>query len=184
MSDILMPRENFHEEKWNNCVLTGSWCAMYRDVYFLTFSNKVEKCLYSQFVCLSALVSVCARSKSVCGRVNVLQMSFNLYMLFISDIAWTVQKMVDMRVMIRLQRHAKVFQYIMAYDGEKCLKLILTHLDCTKCNEINIGHSDLQKHVSDTVSHKGFLIYYGFFLKTVENIFSTCFMVCFCCTKF
>ena len=31
---------------------------------------------------------------------------------------------------------------------KKCLKLILTHLGCIKCNEINIGHSDVLKYVS------------------------------------
>ena len=29
--------------------------------------------------------------------------------------------------------------------GEKCLKLILTYLDCTKHNEINIGHQHIPK---------------------------------------
>ena len=32
--------------------------------------------------------------------------------------------------------------------GEKCLRRILTHLDCTKYNEINISHSHTQKHIS------------------------------------
>ena len=41
----------------------------------------------------------------------------------------------------------KIFRYITAYGG-KCLKPILTYLDCTKYNEINISHSDLQKHVA------------------------------------
>ena len=40
-----------------------------------------------------------------------------------------------------------VFQYIMDY-GKMFLKRILTYLDYTKCNEINICHSDMQKHVS------------------------------------
>ena len=31
--------------------------------------------------------------------------------------------------------------------GGKCLKHILTYLACTKYNEINISHSDTQKHV-------------------------------------
>ena len=53
--------------------------------------------------------------------VNILQLSLNLYILFISDIAWTILKMVCMRVMIHLQRHTKVFQYIMAYE-EKIFK--------------------------------------------------------------
>ena len=31
---------------------------------------------------------------------------------------------------------------------EKCLKRILTYFDCIKHNEINVGHSHTQKHVS------------------------------------
>ena len=31
---------------------------------------------------------------------------------------------------------------------EKCLKRILTHLGYTKCNEINISHLHIQKHIS------------------------------------
>ena len=30
----------------------------------------------------------------------------------------------------------------------KCLKRILTDLNCTKCNEINITHSNIQKNIS------------------------------------
>ena len=82
--------------------------------------------------------------------VNILQMSWNWYMLFISDIAWTVLKMVYIRLMVCLQRHTKVFRYITAYGGGKSLKRILTHLNCTKYNEINIRYSDVQKHVSHT----------------------------------
>ena len=53
--------------------------------------------------------------------VNILQMSWNWYMLFISDIAWTVLKMVYVRLMVCLQRHTKVFRYITVY-GEKRFK--------------------------------------------------------------
>ena len=37
---------------------------------------------------------------------------------------------------------------------EKCLKRILTYLDCTKHNEINISLSHTQKHVSYMFTHK------------------------------
>ena len=53
---------------------------------------------------------------------------------------------------IFVQAHAKVFQYI-AEEGEKFLKRIFCF---TKFNEINIGHSDVQKHVSYTWSYKAF----------------------------
>ena len=45
-----------------------------------------------------------------------------------------------------LQAHTKVFPYITSYVG-KFLKRIL-HLYCTKCNEINICHLDVQKPLS------------------------------------
>ena len=50
--------------------------------------------------------------------VNILQMSWNWYMLFISDIAWTVLEMVYIRLMVCLQRHTKVFRYITVYGGK------------------------------------------------------------------
>ena len=40
--------------------------------------------------------------------VNILQMSLNLYMLFILDIEWRVLKMICMGLSVRLQRHIKV----------------------------------------------------------------------------
>ena len=58
-----------------------------------------------------------------------------------------------MRLMICLQRHTKVFRYITAYGG-KCLNRILTYLDCTKYNEINIDPSHIQNHVSYKKGYK------------------------------
>ena len=71
--------------------------------------------------------------------------------------------------MLYLQRHTKDFRYITAY-GEKCLKRILIYLDTDEYNEINVCHSDEQKHVSYknvikstnimcTGSHKSFLMH-------------------------
>ena len=50
--------------------------------------------------------------------------------------------------MVCLQRYTKVFRCITAYNG-KMFKAFLTYLDCTKYNKIDIGHSHIQKHVSD-----------------------------------
>ena len=55
--------------------------------------------------------------------------------------------MVCIELMIRLQRHTKVFRCIMAY-GVKFLKHILMYLYCIKYNKVNICHSGTQKHVS------------------------------------
>ena len=83
--------------------------------FFLTLS-KVEKCLCIRFVCLSVRLSIRALT-----LVNILQMSWNWYMLFISGIAWSVLKIVYIRRMVCLQRHTKVFRYITVY-GEKRFK--------------------------------------------------------------
>ena len=56
-------------------------------VVFNTF-QKVEKYLYMRFVCLS----VCPSMHSL-TVVNILQISLNLYMLFISDIERTILKL-------------------------------------------------------------------------------------------
>ena len=69
--------------------------------------------------------------------------------------------------------------------GKKCLKLILTHLYFIKYNAINIGNSDVQKHISYknyvkstnimcASSHKNFLIHCilrGKLFKAYFNIF-------------
>ena len=65
----------------------------------LTLSSKVEKCLCIRFVCLSF---------HALTLVNILQTSWNLNMLFISDKAWTVLKMVYIRQMVCLQRHTSL----------------------------------------------------------------------------
>ena len=58
------------------------------------------------------------------------------------------QQKTDMKVQIcYLQAHTKVFPYITSYRG-KFLKRVLTYLCCTKCNEINICHLYIHKHVS------------------------------------
>ena len=68
--------------------------------------------------------------------VNILPMPLNLYMLFISDIEWTVLKILCM-VSVRLQRDTKIFRYILTYLGKvKFLKFIVAYLYCTKYNEI------------------------------------------------
>ena len=106
-------------------------------------------------------------SVHVLTLVNVLQMSWNLYMLFISHIKWTVNKMVYMGLKVRLQRHTKVLRYIKAY-AQKNLKRISTY--CTKCNKINMCHLDIQKHVS----HKKWFKYYIFFVyRFTQKFFNT-----------
>ena len=67
----------------------------------LILSNKVEN--------VYALgLSVCP-SVHILSVVNILQMSLNLYMLFISDVEWTILKIICMGLWVRLQTHTKVF---------------------------------------------------------------------------
>ena len=61
--------------------------------------------------------------------VNILQMSWNRCMSFISGIEWTALKMVYIRLMIYLRKHTKFFRYITVYGG-KYIKIILLHLGC------------------------------------------------------
>ena len=50
-------------------------------------------------------------------------------------------------------------------------KRILTYLKCIKKNEINRGHADDQKHISHTVSHKRFLVYYRLCSEMTGKVF-------------
>ena len=84
--------------------------------------------------------------------------------------------------MVDLQRRTKVFRYITAYGEGGGSEHILIYLNYTKYNELT-HHSDVQKHVPYTGSHKYFLIHYGLCLKTAGNVFSMCFMVSYCYTK-
>ena len=58
----------------------------------------------------------------------------------------------------------------MTFEG-KFLKRILTNLPPTKCNEINIFHSDIQKYVSYKMIRQKISIYYGLCLETAGNEF-------------
>ena len=51
---------------------------------------------------------------------------------------------------------------------EKFLNRILTHLYCTKHNEINIGHSDVQKRIS---YKKYYILAYIFYIQVQTNVF-------------
>ena len=70
------------------------------------FFNTFQQCwkVFMHSICLYICPSVHALT-----LVNILQMSWNWYMLFISDIAWNILKMVCIRLMICLQRHTKVY---------------------------------------------------------------------------
>ena len=84
-------------------------------------------------VCLSIRPTVRALT-----LVNIFQKSWNLYILFVSDIEWSIEKMVCMRLRVCLQRRTKFFRYI---KGRQFLKRISTYF--TKCDEINIRQLDL-----------------------------------------
>ena len=91
-------------------------------------------------------------------------------MLFIFDRALTVLKMVNVGLIVGLQRHTKIFRYI-TVNGGKYFKRILTYLYCTKYNEIKLRHSNIYIistfpiksgiNILFTGSYKSFPIHYG-----------------------
>ena len=108
-------------------------------VVFHSF-NTFKQCwkIFIHLVCLSVPPSVLSLT-----LINVLQTSWNLYVLFIFGIEWIVLKMICIWLRFRQQRHINVFRCIWA-NGEKFLKCFLAYLYYTKYNEINIFHSDVQ----------------------------------------
>ena len=102
---------------------------------------------------------------SVCLSVHaltfaiILQMSWNSYMLFTCNIAWTVLKMLCIRLLVRLRGHTKFFQYITAY-GSKFFKaynsaFIFHYMQRNK----HISFSCTKTRFVYKIIHK-FLIYY------------------------
>ena len=70
--------------------------------------------------------------------------------------------------MLYVRAHIKVFRCIASY-GEKFLKSILMYLYSTKCNEINVCHLDIQKHVSYEKWFK-YIIYLAYwFIQKFSN---------------
>ena len=55
--------------------------------------------------------------------------------------------MVSIEVMVHLQRHIFFSDILRSMEGKR-LKRILMFLYCANYNEINICHSDIQKHGS------------------------------------
>ena len=74
------------------------------------------------------------------------------------NIDLTVEKMVCMGLKF-IYRGMQKFSDALRPVQRKFLKPISTY--CTKYNEINMYHSDVQKHVLCIGSHKSFLIHYG-----------------------
>ena len=122
----------------------SKWLEMYFYLFsmgFKTFQQSWKMFLHS--VCLSVHPFLHALI-----LLNMLQMYWNLFMLFISDIEWSVLKMLCIRLKIRLQRQTKVFWYITAYGRGGFLKCITTYFCYTKCNKNNTCHWDVQKCVT------------------------------------
>ena len=66
--------------------------------------------------------------------------------------------------------HKSFHNIFWSIGNGKVLNLIITHLYCTKYNEINIFHSVVQKHALCTGSHKRFLIHHGICFETAGNV--------------
>ena len=68
-------------------------------------------------------------------------------MLVKCDIKRTLLKNLYMALRDRLQRNIKMFSNTLRHMGGKKLKRILTNLYFFTYNEINLYHSDIQKHI-------------------------------------
>ena len=88
-------------------------------------------------------------------------------MLLISDIAWTIMKIVYVGFTFVYKDTLK-FSDTFRNMGRKYLKRILTYLYCNKWNKINIYHSDTQKHVS----YKKWYKCYKYFVYRLSQKFS------------
>ena len=124
---------------------------------FLTLSNKVKKCL-----CIYLYICLSVRTLTL---LNILQMSSNLYVLFISDIAWTVLKNGMHKSYDSSTKTYKSFPIHCDLCGRKLLKCILTFLYCNKCSKINLCHLDIHKHVS----YKKWYKYYKYFVYSLTK---------------
>ena len=110
---------------------------------YLTLSNKVDKCMHS--VCLSVRTSVYPHSNSHKYSSNVMKL---IYVIHIWHSMNRIENCIDMTDIDGLSREIhKSFSIHYNLQG-KYLKRILTYLDCTKYNEINISPSHIQKHVA------------------------------------
>ena len=136
-------------------------------------------------VCLSFCPSVCP---SVClsvrslTLVNILQMSWNWYLLFMSDIAWTVLKMVYIQLMVCLQRYTKV----LFYWGHIfiCLKVILIDQERKTVNIIKkrVATEILEAYIISPVCNESLIPFFIYFkvvffpsLKdNLQGIFNYC----------
>ena len=121
------------------CLLSQCQCLS-----FLTLSNKVEKCLGIWLVCLSVCLSVCTRSNFCKYSSNILKF---IYVIQIWHSMSHIKNGIHTTNGLSTKTH-KCFPIHYGSWGKISKKRILTYLDCTKNNEIDISHSNIQKHVS------------------------------------
>ena len=124
-----------------------------------TFQKSCKVFIHS-FVCLSAHALILA---------NIFQMSWNLNILFIPDIAWILLKMVHIGLMVGLQKRTDVIPYIKAYGGyNEITDAIQIHKSIfpvkNGINSWNILHRG---------SHKSVPIHNGLWRKNFKAYFNT-----------
>ena len=86
--------------------------------------------------------------QSVCERCSFCIYTSNVLKLM--NVIWDyytiiILKMVYIRLKVDVQRVTKNFDTLRSVGGN-FKKSILTCLCCTKCNDINVSHSDIQKY--------------------------------------
>ena len=100
---------------WYNMGYASKRLEMNFHLYTMGFNAfQLSWKMFMNSVCLSVCLSV-RRSVRALTLVNILRMFWNLEMLLISDIEWSVLKILCMGLKVHLQRHTKVFRCITAF---------------------------------------------------------------------
>ena len=104
-----------HKRLWIRYVLCLEMIGRVFLVELCFFQNIINTFQKSWKVLMHSVFLSDRPSVHALNLLNILEMSWNLHMLFISDIEWTVVKIVCMELRVRLLRHTKAFRYIKAY---------------------------------------------------------------------
>lgn len=138
---------------------------------FNTFQRKLKSVYaFGLSVCLSVRLSVCALA-----LVNILRMTWNLYMLRLFSIQCFLLKMVYIGQTVHVQGHTKVFSYIIIYGLVRCSsnKYSSNDLKYTFCTWIHNNMFPIENGIhwingSYTGTHKILRYIAYFFIYTIQ----------------
>ena len=115
-------------------------CIHYYQMQLLQvfLSNKIEKCLYIWYVYLF----LCLQSSKSCKYPSIVLKL--IYVVQVYNRMFRIENGIG--ILVCVQKYTKESRYI-TVNWQNLLKCILMCLCCTKCNEINISYSDVQKYI-------------------------------------